>query len=76
MGSSLLLCMRENMRQISLCEPFSALLHILIWLFQLPKPTPQEEETEEERQFRDLFRRIAGEVGRSSLGLLRPPPLR
>nr|XP_034349267.1 calpain-9-like isoform X1 [Arvicanthis niloticus] len=35
--------------------------NIDIDLPELPKPTPQEEETEEERQFRDLFRRIAGE---------------
>lgn len=35
--------------------------NIDIDLPELPKPTPQEEETEEERQFRALFRRIAGE---------------
>lgn len=35
--------------------------NIDIDLPELPKPTPQEEETEEERQFRALFHRIAGE---------------
>ncbi|XP_021075816.1 calpain-9 isoform X2 [Mus pahari] len=28
---------------------------------ELPKPTPQEEETEEEQQFRTLFQRVAGD---------------
>ncbi|XP_021024992.1 calpain-9 isoform X2 [Mus caroli] len=35
--------------------------NIDIDLPELPKPTPQEEETEEEQQFRALFRRVAGE---------------
>ncbi|XP_052022449.1 calpain-9 isoform X2 [Apodemus sylvaticus] len=35
--------------------------NIDIDLPELPKSTPQEEETEEEQQFRALFRRIAGE---------------
>ncbi|XP_006531468.1 calpain-9 isoform X2 [Mus musculus] len=35
--------------------------NIDIDLPELPKPTPQEEETEEEQQFRALFQRVAGE---------------
>lgn len=52
------------------CEFLSDLYNKLIWFFQPPKPAPQEEETEEERQFRALFQRIAGEVGYNCLGPL------